>query len=177
MFKTFEKSNFEDIKAKSLGATKTYDWIIRPASKPSLDADPRDKDTYISSDLGAKIATFVAGKDLRKPLSLPITNVIYADSKYAIFENSSSYKQVPASAVNEGLSLEDSKVVLRALARLHAASFAYFNQGGEDVKALSEALKMIVFKHFQTAATAEDKNEAKEKLEQAFESALAVARY
>jgi len=159
------------------GSTKHYKWIIRPATnKAALDPSATDKDTYITSDLGIKLANFVAGKNLRKPLLLPFRPVIYADSKYAIFEDISGFKPASNAASNEGLDLEESKKVLKALARLHAASFAYFNQGDEDIKAVSETLKMIVIKNFQPSASAEDKAEAKEKLESFFEAAINVAR-
>ena len=64
-------------------ATKDYSWIIKAAPKSGTEVDPSDKDTYIVSDLGSKIAAFVAGKKLRRGgMTLPFQPVIFADSRY-----------------------------------------------------------------------------------------------
>ncbi len=150
---------------------KSYSWVIRPAARLSVDASPNDRDTYIVSDLGSKIASFVASKKLRKPISLPFQPVIYADSKYAIMDDISSYKTVSSGSF---LDLDHMKQALKALARLHAMSYAYFNRGSDDVKQFSEALKMIVAKQYQQQAQPEDKNAAKDFLERMFENMLGV---
>ena len=152
-------------------ATKSYSWIIRAAPKSGVNVDPSDKDTYIVSDLGTKIATFVGAKKLRKPLSLPFQPVIYADARYAIFDDISAYKTVTGF-----LDMDHTKQALRALAKLHAMSYAYFNQGTDDIKGFSEVLKMIVAKNFQPTAQQEDRNSANTFLNMMFENMLSVVK-
>ena len=54
------------VEAKVGGAVKSYSWIIRSATPAAA-----DKNAYIVSNLGAKIASFVAARKLRKPVTIP----------------------------------------------------------------------------------------------------------
>ncbi len=154
------------------GDTKSYRWTIRESPRAAIDYNPGDKDTFIVSDLGAKIAAFVAGKKPRKPLVPPFQAVIYSDKQYAIFDDMSDY----SSGGDAGLDLDHMKASLRALARLHAMSYAYFNAGGADVKGFSEAMKLVVERHYQPSASVDDKAEARQQLTTGFNNLLSVVR-
>jgi len=100
------------------------------------------------------------------PVGDPLPRVIYADKQYAIFPDISAYKPCIKSTLDE----THLKVGVRALAKLHAISYAYFNRSSDSVKEFSEVLKVLVDRHYQPGATHEDKAEAKRMLETQFES-------
>ena len=66
------------------------------------------------------------------------------------------------------------RLALRSLARLHAMSFAYFSTGTTDMKAFSEALKLMIDKHYQPSAQPEDRASAKGTLAKSFDNLLNV---
>ena len=60
--------------------------------------------------------------------------VIFADGQYAIFDDMSEFK---VQTDETGLDLEHMKLALKTLAKLHAMSFAYFNNANVDIKGVS----------------------------------------
>ncbi len=70
--------------------------------------------------------------------------------------------------------MEHMKLALKSLARLHAISFAYFTNGTDDIKAFSEALKLMIDRHYQPSASPEDRTKAKDKLSASFDNLLNV---
>jgi hypothetical protein len=149
------------------GAISEYNWVIKDAPANDLSFD---KDTFVIADLGRKMGRFVEGMRLKVPIVEPFPRVIYADKQYAIFPDISAYKQNIQSTLDE----THLKVGVRALAKLHAISYAYFNRSSDSVKEFSEVLKVLVDHPYQPAATPEDKNQAKKLLEKQFESIVSV---
>merc|ERR1712013_295254 len=144
------------------GAVKEYSWIIKDTPKAE---SAFDKDTFIVADLGRKMGSFVDGMRLKVPLGDPFPRVIYADKQYAIFPDISAYRPCKQSTLDE----THLKAGVKALAKLHAISYTYFNRSFDSVKEVSEVLKLLVDRHYQPAATPEDKAEAKRMLEKMFE--------
>ena len=66
------------------------------------------------------------------------------------------------------------KFALKTLAKLHAMSYAYFNNARVDVKDFAVALRLMVDKYYQPSASSEDKAEAKTMLEQNFDHMIQV---
>ena len=66
------------------------------------------------------------------------------------------------------------KLALKTLAKLHAMSFAYFNNANVDIKDFAMALKLMIDPSFHPSASAEDKSQAKKKLETGFEHLMQV---
>ena len=66
------------------------------------------------------------------------------------------------------------KLALKTLAKLHAMSYAFFNNANVDIKDFSIALKLMIDKFFHPSASAEDKSQAKQKLEMGFEHLMQV---
>ena len=64
------------------------------------------------------------------------------------------------------------KLALKALAKLHGMSFAYFNNANTDLKEFSNTLKLMVDKHYQPSASIEVKNMAKNELNEDFEKLM-----
>lgn len=64
------------------------------------------------------------------------------------------------------------KLALQTLARLHAMSYAFFNNANVDVKDFSKALKLMVDKDYHQSTSPSDKKRASENLTQAFGSVL-----
>merc|ERR1712123_434350 len=155
------------IEADVSGSLKQYSWVIKDA--PTSDVS-FDKDTFVIADLGRKMGRFVDGMRLKAPIVEPFQRVIYADKQYAIFPDISAYKQCNQRTLDE----THLKAGVRALAKLHAISFAYFNRSSDSVKEFSEVLKVLVDRHYQPAATPEDKNEAKKILERQFENIVST---
>eukprot|EP00092_Neocalanus_flemingeri_P006024 GFUD01006492.1.p1 GENE.GFUD01006492.1~~GFUD01006492.1.p1 ORF type:complete len:1066 (-),score=329.83 GFUD01006492.1:50-3049(-) len=147
------------IEADVGGATKNYHWVIKDA--PKSDAT-FNKDTFVIADLGIKMGRFMDGMKLKTPLTEPFQRVIYADKQFAIFPDISAYKQ---HASQQALDETHLKAGVKALAKLHAISYAYFSRSSD-----SEVLKLLADRHFQPAATPEDKDEAKRILEKQFEN-------
>merc|ERR1712013_370861 len=150
------------IEAVVRGAMKEYSWIIKDAPKAE---SAFDKDTFIVADLGRKMGSFVDGMRQKVPLGDPFPRVIYADKQYAIFPDISAYRPCKQSTLDE----THLKAGVKALAKLHAISYTYFNRSFDSVKEFSEVLKLLVDRHYQPAATPEDKAEAKRMLEKMFE--------
>ena len=71
-----------------------------------------------------------------------------------------------------GLDLDHMKLALKALAKLHGMSFAYFNNANTDLKEFSNTLKLMVDKHYQPSASIEVKNMAKNELNEDFEKLM-----
>jgi len=65
-------------------------------------------------------------------------------------------------------------VGVKALARLHALSYAYFNSSSDNVKDFSGPLKVLVDHSFQPAAGAEDRETARLGLEDVFDQLMAI---
>ena len=153
---------------------KVYRWIITPSPRTGVDFDPTDKETFILIDLGAKISDFVASNKItRQRMSVPYRPVIMCDSQYAILEDLQDYKLM---LDDTGFNLDHIKKTLKAMAKLHAMSYAYFNNSGDDVQSFSEALKMIIAKAYQPSAPAPAKEQQKTELTQSFERLLLVIR-
>lgn len=152
---------------------KEYRWIIKEAPKASINYDARDKDIYLVSDLGCKVAKFVASKKLKKRLTIPFQPVIMADHQFAIFDNIEEYKTYTN---EEGLDLAHMKQALKALGKLHAMTYAYFQRGDADVKGFSEILKVMIDKNFQPSASASDKQEAIDILAKGFDNLMALIK-
>ncbi len=155
------------IKAKVGGDSKEYNWIIRGSPKPNVDYKPKDKEAFMVSDLGRKVNDFVAKmKKVQTRVSVPFRPVIYADAQYAIFDHLKSYKTFRD---DTGFDLEHMKVALKGLAKLHGMTYAYFNKSGDDVKAFSDVLKLVVDRHYQPWAAKEDILRKKQELVRKFE--------
>ena len=110
--------------------------------------ESQDKDTFMIADFGAKLVRFVAAKKkgyrvpgqgalagkIKRSLGMPFRPVIFADGQYAIFDDMSEFK---VQTDETGLDLEHMKLALKTLAKLHAMSFAYFNNANVDIKGVS----------------------------------------
>ena len=66
------------------------------------------------------------------------------------------------------------KLALKTLAKLHAMSYAYFNNARVDVKDFAVALRLMVDKYYQPSASSEDKSKAKNILEEAFDHMIQI---
>merc|ERR1712013_56198 len=84
-------------------------------------------------------------------------------------ESSVSVNKMDFTLVSKGVYRAVIEAGVKALAKLHAISYAYFNRSSDSVKEFSEVLKLLVDHHYQPAATPEDKAEAKRMLEKMFE--------
>jgi len=155
------------IEANINGSVKEYSLVIKDAPKNDLASD---KDTFVVADLGRKFGRFVDGLHLKTTLGEPFQRVIYADKQFAIFPDISDYKQSNSRILDEA----HLKVGVKALAKLHATSYAYFNRNSDGVQEFSEILKVLVDKHFQPVATAEDKSEVKSLLDGQFENIITL---
>ena len=71
-----------------------------------------------------------------------------------------------------GLDLDHVKLALKTLAKLHAMTYAYFNNANTDVKDFAVTLRLMVDKYYQPSASSEDKSQAKKDLEANFEHLL-----
>ena len=71
-----------------------------------------------------------------------------------------------------GLDLDHVKLALKTLAKLHAMTYAYFNNANTDVKDFAVTLRLMVDKYYQPSASSEDKSQAKKELEANFEHLL-----
>ena len=66
------------------------------------------------------------------------------------------------------------KLALKSLAKLHAMSYAYFNDSNADVKEFSATLKLMIDKYYQPSASSEDRAKAKDQLAEKFDNLLQV---
>jgi len=66
------------------------------------------------------------------------------------------------------------KLALKSLAKLHAMSYAYFNDSNADIKEFSATLKLMIDKYYQPSASSEDRALAKERLVEKFDNLLRV---
>lgn len=73
-----------------------------------------------------------------------------------------------------GLDLDHMKLALKTLAKLHAMTYAYFNNAKTDVKDFAVTLRLMVDRYYQPSASSEDKSQAKKELEANFEHLLQV---
>ena len=106
-------------------------------------------------------------------MTIPYRPVILSDSQYAILDDMRNYKDF---SDDTGMDMDHMRQALKALAKLHAMSYAYFSLGQSDVKAFSETLKMIVDRHYQPAASADDKAAKRAELAANFDATLDVLR-
>ena len=73
-----------------------------------------------------------------------------------------------------GLDLDHMKLALKTLAKLHAMSYAYFNNAKTDVKDFAVTLRLMVDKYYQPSASSEYKSKAKSQLEANFDHLMQV---
>lgn len=155
------------------GTRKEYHWIIKKAPNTTNQPNNYDKDTYMVTKLGRRMSEFVKAKKLKKPLSIPFRPVIMADSQYAILDDLKDYRKLEDKT---GLDLEHVKCVLKGLAKFHALSYVYFNQGNEDVQQFSEDLKMMIDRYYQKSANPTDKQSKRDHLDMEFRRVLSLLR-
>ncbi|TRY70635.1 hypothetical protein TCAL_17285 [Tigriopus californicus] len=155
------------------GESKDYHWIIKRAPNTTSLPNSYDKDTYMVTKLGCRMSDFVKAKKLKRSLSIPFRPVIMADSQYAILDNLTDYRKFEDKT---GLDLEHVKCALRGLAKFHALSYVYFNQGNEDVHQFSEDLKMMIDRFYQKSANATDKQIKRDQLDMDFRRVLSLLR-
>ena len=135
--------NVADINSQ-LGGTgeaiheKSYRWVIKEKTPQQMSGHIQDLNTLMAVKLGPMLASYLSefktnknkiseptgrpGSIRRVNLSLPFHPIVYTDDKYEIFDDISGYKNAP---VSDGLDLPHMKLALKALAQLHAISFAY----------------------------------------------------
>ena len=99
--------------------------------------------------------------------------MIYADSKYAIFDDLKAYKTFRD---DTGFDLEHMKIALKGLAKLHAMTYAYFNRGSDNLQNFAQTLKLMVNRHYQPSSAKEDIDAKKKELALKFEYLLEVVR-
>ena len=99
--------------------------------------------------------------------------MIYADSKYAIFDDLKAYKTFRD---DTGFDLEHMKVALKGLAKLHAMTYAYFNRGSDNLQNFAQTLKLMVNRHYQPSSAKEDIDAKKKELALKFDYLLEVVR-
>merc|ERR1712110_609951 len=157
------------IEAEVDGDIKTYSWIVKET--PKISDSSLDKDTLVIADLGVKFGRFASMATSKVPLSVPFPQVIFSDAQYTIIPDVSSYK---LHEKNTPLDESHMKVGVRALARLHALSYAFFNSSSDNVKDFSGTLRVLVDHSFQPSATAEDREAAKLGLEDVFDQLMKV---
>lgn len=151
-----------EIEAEVGGKAKKYNWTIKDAPRSS---DSFSKDTFMVSDLGRKMGEFVDSMKLKTPMKIPFQRVIYADEEYAIFNDIKLYQKQSLDKVLDEAHL---KAGMKALAKLHAISYAYFNKSENNIKEFAEVLKLLVHHEYQPSATHNDKAQAKIQLEKKF---------
>jgi len=107
----------------------------------------------------------------KTPLSLPIPQVIFSDAQYTILPDVSAFRYHDK---NVPLDEAHLKLGVRALARLHALSYAYFNKSSDNVKDFSAILKVLVDPAYQPTSNTADKDAARSMLEENFEKLIKV---
>jgi len=157
------------IEANVGGEVNTYSWIIKETPKASQASF--DKDTFVITDLGLKLKRFLSSSSSKLPLSVPFPPVIYSDAQFTILPDVSSFKYHDSNIALDEIHM---KVGVRALARLHAISYAYFNRSSDNVQDFSAMLKVLVDHHYQPTASSQDKDEARAALEAVFDNLIKV---
>ena len=137
---------------------RSYRWII----KATPEEVKEDKDTFMVSDLGLKFQRFLIKMYKKKKIrmDLPFQSVIFADNQYAIFDDVKNYHK--ASNANDGFNTSHLKTGLKALAKLHALSYAYFEKADDDVGSFTKVLSLMIDPPYQPSASVLDKEQAKQ---------------
>uniref|UniRef100_A0A0K2TJY2 Putative LOC100164898 [Acyrthosiphon pisum] n=1 Tax=Lepeophtheirus salmonis TaxID=72036 RepID=A0A0K2TJY2_LEPSM len=173
------------IEAEVNDKKKTYNWIIKAKtlmedsalfySDLTVDtSSSRDfifKSTNIESSIGTQIQKFIDKnmKDKKKSFRLAFADVIFSDMEYAIFDDIGCYNKVSGPFFD----FQQFKIALKALARLHASSYAYFlNSNEEDMNTISENLKLIIDTPYQPTTTEAMKKQTINELNSTFNIAL-----
>ena len=175
---SFKKANdmyHASITAQVAGKEKAYNWVIRVnPTEVDTNYNAKDKETFMVSELGKKIAEFVTRlKSQQVKMSVPFRPVIYADSRYAIFDDLKAYKTFRD---DTGFDLEHMKIALKGLAKLHAMTYAYFNRGSDNLQNFAQTLKLMVNRHYQPSSAREDIDVKKNELALKFDYLLEVVR-
>ena len=175
---SFKKDNdmyYASISAKVAGREKAYNWVIRVnPTEVDTNYNAKDKETFMVSELGKKIAEFVTRiKSQQGKMSVPFRPVIYADARYAILDNLQNFAQFRD---DTGFDLEHMKIALKGLAKLHAMTYAYFNRGSDNLQNFAQTLKLMVNRHYQPSSAKEDIDAKKKELALKFEYLLEVVR-
>lgn len=175
---------------------KSYSWLIKENSKLKSNYDPANKNPswvneFITTELGMKLTSFVSLVDKERQMAgivkevqgsnqslkrsttfnWPFQPAIFTDNQYTIVNDMGDYN-IASTMGDIGLDLNHTKMALKALARLHAVTFAYFEKTKER-----EALQVMFDAPYQPSATADDKANAKEKLSESFDNLLRLVRY
>ena len=174
-FKRANEMYSASITAQVAGKEKAYNWVIRVnPTEVDTNYNAKDKETFMVSELGKKIAEFVTRiKSQQGKMSVPFRPVIYADSRYAIFDDLKAYKTFRD---DTGFDLEHMKIALKGLAKLHAMTYAYFNRGSDNLQNFAQTLKLMVNRHYQPSSAKEDIDAKKKELALKFEYLLDVVR-
>ena len=175
---SFKKANdmyYASISAMVAGEERTYNWVIRVnPTEVDTNYNAKEKETFMVSELGKKIAEFVTRiKTQQGKMSVPFRPVIYADSQYAILDDLKAYKTFRD---DTGFDLEHMKIALKGLAKLHAMTYAYFNRGSDNLQNFAQTLKLMVNRHYQPSSAKEDIDAKKIELALKFEYLLEVVR-
>ena len=175
-FKRANEMYSASITAQVAGKEKAYNWVIRVnPTEVDTNYNAKDKETFMVSELGKKIAEFVTRiKSQQGKMSVPFRPVIYADSRYAILDNLNTYKIIDRDST--GFDLEHMKIALKGLAKLHAMTYAYFNRGSDNLQNFAQTLKLMVNRHYQPSSAKEDIDAKKKELALKFEYLLEVVR-
>jgi len=114
------------------------------------------KEIYILRDLSKNIVSFLGSSRKTEDL-LPFNNIVYSDKKWTVFAENQLYKSPNP---NKPLDEAHLKIGMKALARLHAATFIYFKRKDD-----ATATKLLTNKAYLEQSRIETKKALEMKLE------------
>jgi len=138
-----------NIEVDVLGRTKNIRWQVGPT--PSVPKGNRNRDLMVLTELGPQMGRFADHARSKAPLSLPFQRILFTDNQLSALPDISAYRAADCGSYLDEAHL---KAGMKALAKLHAVSFAFFASNREALPRLADS-----------ALNTDDKEALKQKLD------------